>query len=90
MTQKVVITRKILPLAKEMLEAEGLTVVEGDSSAMDQGELRKHLSDADGLISMLNDSINKEVLSKAAHLKVISNYAVGFDNIDIKEAKRKE
>ncbi|MGB0452762.1 MAG: 2-hydroxyacid dehydrogenase [Bacteriovoracaceae bacterium] len=90
MTQKVVITRKILPIAKEMLEAEGFTVIEGNNSAMEPEELQKHLSDAKGLISMLNDSINGEILSKAPHLKVISNYAVGFDNIDVEEAKRKD
>lgn len=37
-----------------------------------------------GIISMLSDSINRESLKNFVNLKVISNYAVGFNNIDTK------
>lgn len=38
----------------------------------------------DGLISMLSDKINAETLAKMPNLKIVSNYAVGFNNIDLK------
>jgi len=52
-------------------------------------EPRDKLKDKDGAIVLLTDTIDKEVLDKAKRLKVISNYAVGYDNIDIEEAKKR-
>lgn len=39
-----------------------------------------------GLIAMLNDTIDKEVIYAAPNLKIIANYAAGFNNIDLKAA----
>ncbi|WP_096436697.1 2-hydroxyacid dehydrogenase [Alteribacter populi] len=41
---------------------------------------------ADALLTMVSDRIDKEVLKSAKNLKVISNMAVGYDNIDVSEA----
>jgi glyoxylate reductase len=50
-------------------------------------ELLQHIRGADGLLCLLTDKIDGEVLDKAGpHLKVISNFAVGFDNIDVPAA----
>ncbi len=44
----------------------------------------------DGILSLLTTPIDKEVMDQAGPgLKVISNYAVGFDNIDVAEATRR-
>ncbi|GAA3331175.1 hypothetical protein GCM10020331_086680 [Ectobacillus funiculus] len=43
----------------------------------------------DGLFCLLTESIDKELLDKAKDLKVISNMAVGYNNIDIAAAKEK-
>lgn len=43
----------------------------------------------DGLLCLLTDKVTKEVLDKAKNLKTISNYAVGIDNIDIEECKKR-
>ena len=40
----------------------------------------------DGLLCLLTDKIDTEVMDMGANLKVISNYAVGYDNIDIPAA----
>jgi glyoxylate reductase len=37
----------------------------------------------DGLLSLLTDRVDDELLDAAPHLKVVSNYAVGYDNIDL-------
>jgi glyoxylate reductase len=46
-------------------------------------ELRDRLTHADGLLAMLTERVDIAVLDAAPQLKVIANYAVGFDNIDL-------
>ncbi|CAM3910875.1 2-hydroxyacid dehydrogenase [Mesobacillus thioparans] len=41
---------------------------------------------ASGMITMLSDKIDEELLSAGENLKVVANLAVGFDNIDLKAA----
>jgi glyoxylate reductase len=45
--------------------------------------------DKDVLLSLLSDNIDKDVIMSCPKLKVISNYAVGFNNIDLKAATEK-
>lgn len=49
-------------------------------------ELRAGLSEADGVLSMLTDRIDAEVIAAFPKLRAISNYAVGVDNIDLAAA----
>jgi glyoxylate reductase len=51
--------------------------------------LKEKLRDADGLICFPYDIIDKEILDEAKNLKVISTYSVGYDHIDVVEAKRR-
>ena len=50
-------------------------------------ELSQHIRGVDGLLCLLTDKIDGEVMDEAGpQLKVISNHAVGFDNIDVPAA----
>jgi glyoxylate reductase len=49
-------------------------------------ELLRDLKDVEGLLSGLPIRVDKELLNAAPKLKVISNYAVGYDNIDVPAA----
>ena len=49
-------------------------------------QLAEHVREADGLLCLLSDRIDRELLSQATALKAISNYAVGYDNIDLRAA----
>jgi glyoxylate reductase len=50
----------------------------------------ERVKDVDGLLSLLTDEIDAEVMAAAGpSLKVISNYAVGFDNIDVEAATQR-
>ena len=49
----------------------------------------ENIVDVEGLLSLLTDKIDAEVMDKAPKLKVISNCAVGFDNIDIAAATKR-
>jgi len=51
--------------------------------------LMENVTEADGLLSLLTDKIDAELMSNAHKLRVISNCAVGFDNIDISEATKR-
>jgi len=49
----------------------------------------RELAEADGVFSLLTDRIDAEVMAAAPRLKVISNFAVGFDNVDIPAATKR-
>jgi len=51
--------------------------------------LMENVANIEGLLSLLTDKIDAELMDKAPKLKVISNYAVGFDNIDIPAATKR-
>src|SRR5436309_6861757 len=48
--------------------------------------LRQKVADCDGLVSLLTDRIDAALLDAAPRLKVVSNYAVGFNNVDVQAA----
>jgi len=45
--------------------------------------LEQKIVHADGLICLLSDNIDKSLINRAGNLKIIANYAAGFNNIDI-------
>lgn len=49
-------------------------------------ELDDLLTDAIGVLTLLDDKITDEVLTRHPEIKVVSNYAVGYDNIDVSAA----
>src|SRR3970282_561080 len=51
--------------------------------------LLREVADIDGLLSLLTDRIDGELLDRAPRLRVVSNYAVGFDNIDVPAATQR-
>ena len=48
--------------------------------------LLQKVADCQGLLSLLTERIDAELMDAAPKLKVVSNYAVGFNNIDVPEA----
>src|SRR5215212_6244757 len=46
-------------------------------------ELKRRVADCDGLVALLTDRIDGALLDAAPKLKVVSNYAVGFNNVDV-------
>ncbi len=84
---KVFITRSIPSIAYELLTKEGIEVTVYDSDKpIRKRDLIKLARDADGIISLLTDSVDSVVLNSLSSCKVIANYAVGYNNIDIENA----
>lgn len=87
MKKRVFITRNIPADGPELMRANGLEVeISQLTRPLAHEELKEKARHYDALITMLSDQIDKEFLLENSHLKVISNYAVGFNNIDIKMA----
>jgi glyoxylate reductase len=54
---------------------------------LDRNELLAGVREADGLICLLTDHIDREVINAAPNLRVIANVAVGYNNIDTTAAQ---
>ena len=52
-------------------------------------ELRRGFAEADAVICTLSDAIDASLLSAATRLKILANYAVGYNNIDVPAATRR-
>ena len=53
-------------------------------------ELRRRTADADGLLSLLTDRVDAELMENSPRLKAIANYAVGYDNVDVEAATSRD
>jgi glyoxylate reductase len=53
-------------------------------------QLLEHARDAQGLLSLLTDRLDADAINALPELKVISNYAVGYDNIDLATAAARQ
>ncbi|MFZ1520238.1 MAG: D-glycerate dehydrogenase [Ignavibacteriaceae bacterium] len=87
---KVFITRDIPSIGIDLLRKKGFEVsVYKKDQPISKNELVKSVKNCDGVISMLSDKFDKEIIDSIKNCKVIANYAVGFNNIDVEYAKSK-
>jgi glyoxylate reductase len=82
----VLLTRKIPSSVLARLEA-ACDVDYNAGDALSRDELTARLADKDGIVSVFTDGLTADVLGAASRLKVISNIAVGFNNIDMAAAR---
>lgn len=89
MKPKVFVSRIIpdqgLDLVKEFCNAE----IWEDELPPPREALLSKVKDVEGLLCLLTDKVDAELLDNAPNLKVVSNYAVGFDNIDVPECTKR-
>lgn len=89
MKPKVLITRKILPEAMEYLKEHVDFEICAEDREPTKTEIIEKIPNKHGLLSLLVDTVDKEVLDAAKSLKIIANCAVGYNNIDIEEARKR-
>lgn len=89
---KIFITRKIPEFAISILKKKGYEVKFFPKPfAIPRNTLLKSVKGVHAISSLLTDKIDAEVMDAAGpQLKIIANYAVGFDNIDLDEAKKRK
>jgi len=88
---KILITRKIPGEYIGKLKSAGyqLWVSEFDRP-LTYEEILENVKNMDGLLSLLTDKVDAAVMDAAgSQLKIISNYAVGFDNVDVEAATKR-
>lgn len=87
---KVYITDNIPEAAANILKKNNIEYKNyNKEKPISRTELIKNCKSADGIISMLNTPFDTEVINSLNNCKVIANYAVGFNNIDLKTAEKK-
>lgn len=83
---KVFVTRQIPDVGLEKIRRATDAEIWPEPLPPPYETLRQRIADCDGLVALLTDKIDVALLDAAPRLKVVSNYAVGFNNIDVPAA----
>jgi glyoxylate reductase len=86
---KVLATRPLFPAAQEVLNAECEVEYWAKPERISKEELLRRVADKEGLVCLLTERVNAELLSAAPKLRIAANVAVGFDNIDVTECTKR-
>jgi glyoxylate reductase len=83
---KVFVTRALPGGAIDRLVAEHEVEVRAEPQPPPRDELLARVREVEGLLALLTDRVDAELMDAAPSLRAISNYAVGVDNIDVDAA----
>ena len=86
---RIYVTRQIYDEGLNMLQEYADVEVYDGEGGIPRDMLLEKVVDVDGLLCLLSDKIDAEVMETGRNLKVISNYAVGYNNIDTTTATEK-
>ncbi len=85
---KIFITRDIPEIGIKFLKEKKFNVeVYQKNKPIPRKELLKRVKNADAVISLLTDKFDKKIIDHLINCKVIANFAVGYNNIDVEYAK---
>ncbi len=90
--KRIFITRRIPEIGIKMLTDKGYQVdISPKDRPLTKKELIKYLSKQqyDAVLTLLTDIIDAEVMDKAPSVKIYANFAIGFNNINVEEAKKR-
>src|SRR5690606_15647260 len=83
---KVFLTRELPPEAMKRLNELTDLEMNHEDRVLTKTELIDGIKGKDALLCLLTDQIDKEILTANPHLKIVANYAVGYNNIDVETA----
>lgn len=87
---KVYVTRPIPEVGINMLKEKFEVEVNPENKVLPKEELKEAVKGADAILCLLSDKIDGDIFDAAgSQLKVLANYAVGYDNIDVEAAKQR-
>ncbi|MCS7007648.1 MAG: hypothetical protein NZL88_08870 [Gaiellaceae bacterium] len=90
MANEVYVTRRVPDRVREELESSFLLRYHDSEQPPSRSELLERVVGVDGIVSMLTDRVDDELLDAAGpSLRVVANYAVGYDNVDVEAATRR-
>ena len=88
MKTKVLVTRVIPQKALNLLQEKAEVTINLEDRAMTEEEIIGHLPGKLALLSMVSDPISAKILKAGGDLKIVANFAVGVNNIDLAAATR--
>ena len=86
MKSQIFITRQIPDKGLQLLENRFDVEINPENRVLSKTEIIQGIKGKEGLLCLLTDPIDKEVIMAEPHLKMIASYAVGYDNIDVAAA----
>lgn len=90
--KNIFVTRKIPEVGLKLLKKQKnfRVSINPNDRVLSKKELMKKVKGVDAILSLLTDKINGDILNSAGpQLKIVANYAVGFDNVDLPAAKQR-
>ena len=88
--KKVLVTTKLLKLNEDRMSKLWNVKLNLNNEVYSQNKLIELSKDCEGILSSIVDKIDESTINKLSNsVKIISNFAVGFGNIDIKAARKK-
>src|SRR5262245_54480783 len=88
MLGKVLITRPLFPEALDFLRAHAEVDANLHDRALSKQELIERARGVDGIVAMIADTFDTEVLNSVPTVRVVGSVAVGYNNIDVAAATR--
>ncbi|RNB86569.1 D-glycerate dehydrogenase [Brevibacillus nitrificans] len=87
---KVLVTRQVANEAVSLLETAADVEVWKQDEPIPRELLLEKIESSDGILAMLTERIDEELLDRAQRLRVVANMAVGYDNIDLAACKKRD
>ena len=88
--KKILVTRRLLKTNEDRLKELYETKLNSNDELYSQQKLVEMSEGCDGILSALTDKLDKETINKLPDsVKILSNFAVGFGNIDLDAAKKR-
>ena len=88
--KKILVTRKLLQSNEDRLKELYDVILNNNDELYSQSKLIELSQGCDGILSALTDKLDEETIQKLPDsVKILSNFAVGFGNIDLEAAKKK-
>ena len=88
--KKILVTRKLLQINEERLKNLYDVKLNSNDELYSQKKLIEMSDGCDGVLSALTDKLDEETINKLpSSVKILSNFAVGFGNIDLEAAKKR-
>jgi glyoxylate reductase len=87
MKHTVVLTAAFPRVARDILAGEFDVIEHPTEHERTEEEMMTILSDADGAVTLLSDPLTRRVLASNPNLRIVANFAVGYNNVDITAAR---
>ena len=88
--KKILITRKLIKDSEDKATKTFESILNTNDELYSQQKVIELSQGCDGILTSLTDKMDKETINKLPEtVKIISNFAVGFGNIDLEAAKKK-